>query len=195
MGTILNQGGIDMDVRIKWVFKAEGFEADFVAQAMDIKRLLYKHMADVKDRLFFCQFSSTVAKVALDQYAVKANCRKEDIKISMSAPYGFNAKTMQTISDFAFYVYSSQSISYAFRTEGTLRIVDALWMLTTSSEPLLERSRYTDILIDAIESKHSLSRGTAYVRIDVSSIRDALKGLAGEKDLIALFRINLRTPI
>lgn len=184
-----------MNVRIKWIFKTEGFEAVFVAQAMDVKILLYKHIADIKDRLFFCQFASTVAKVSLDQYAVKANCRKEDIKISISAPYGFNAKTMQTISDFTFYVYSSQNISYAFETEGTLRIVDALWMLATSADPLLEKSRYTDILIDAIESKHNLSRGTTYIRIDVSSIRDALKGLAGEKDLIALFRINLKNPI
>lgn len=184
-----------MNVRIKWVFMVEGTEPDFIAQAIDVKILLYKHMADIKDRLFFCQFSSTVAKIALDQYAVKTNCRKEDIKISISAPYGFNAKTMQTISDFEFYVYSTQSVGYAFKTEGTLRIVDALWMLATSADPLLERSRYTDILIDAIESKHNLSRGTTYIRIDVSSIRDALKGLAGEKDLIALFRINLRNPI
>lgn len=184
-----------MDVRIKWVFKAEGSSIKTINQKIDINCALYKYMKDVKDRMFFSWFASNHAKAALEKYAIETEERKENITIKAVLPYGFFSAMMNEIHRFRFYVYSTTNFEFIGESSGFLRIVDALWMLSTDSKPMVEKSRYEDILIDMIESQMGLTRGTTYLRIDQSSIREALKDTIGEKDLIALFRINLRNPI
>lgn len=184
-----------MDVRVKWIFKAEGSEMKTISQKIDINCALYKYMKDLKDRLFFSWFASEHAKTALEKYAIESEERKENITIKAVLPYGFFSAMMNEIHEFRFYVYSTAGLGFVGESSGLLRVVDALWMLSTSNKPMMEKLRYEDILIDSIESKLGLTRGTTYIRIDQSSIREALKGTIGEKDLVALFRINLRTPI
>ena len=184
-----------MDIRMKWVFKAEGSAIKTINQKMDINCALYKYMKDIKDRMFFSWFASEHAKTALEKYAIETEKRKENITIKAVLPYGFFSAMMNEIHEFRFYVYSTAGLGFVGKSSGLLRIVDALWMLSTDNKPMMEKSRYEDILIDSIESKLGLTRGTTYIRIDKSSIREALKGTIGEKDLVALFRINLRNPI
>lgn len=184
-----------MDIRVKWIFKTECSETKIINQKIDINCALYKHMKDMKDRLFFSWFASEHAKTALERYATEKGIRKENVIIKAVLPYGFTSAMMNQIHEFRFYAYSINGMEFIGEYSGFMRIVDALWMLSTSTKPMIEKSRYEDIIIDSIESRLGLTRGTTYIRIDQSSIREALKDTIGEKDLVSLFRINLRNPI